>query len=81
MSIAVLFLTTGFVSVMHFYASSKYLFIFGFFMVLLFMFSWFRDVIRESTFLGKQTPLIRGNLRIGFVLFIVSEVMFFFAFF
>lgn len=81
MSFALLFLTSGFVGVMHFYANAKYLFIFGFFMVVLVFGSWLRDVIRESTFLGRQTPLIRGNLRIGFVLFIVSEIMLFFAFF
>jgi len=73
--------TTGMVSMMHLYASSQYLVISGFIMVLFVMISWFRDVIRESTFLAKQTPLIRSNVRIGFVLFIVSEVLFFVAFF
>jgi len=81
LSIASLLLTTGLVSTMHLYASSKYLVIVGFMMVLFVMISWFRDVIRESTFLAKQTPLIRSNVRIGFVLFIVSEVLFFVAFF
>jgi heme/copper-type cytochrome/quinol oxidase subunit 3 len=81
MSFAALFVTTGMVLVMHAYVSGKQLLIYGFFMVLLIMFLWLRDVVRESTLLAKQTSLIRSNLRIGFVLFIVSEVMFFFAFF
>lgn len=41
----------------------------------------FRDVTREATYLLKQIAIIRANLRIGFVLFIVSEVLFFVAFF
>jgi len=57
------------------------LIMFGLAVLLVGMICWFRDVIRESTFLKKQTVLIRGNLRIGFILFIVSEVMFFFGFF
>ena len=72
MSFAALFVTTGMVLVMHTYVNSKQLLIYGFFMVLLVMFLWLRDVVRESTLLAKQTSLIRSNLRIGFVLFIVS---------
>jgi cytochrome c oxidase subunit 3 len=38
-------------------------------------------VIREATHLGYHTtPVLRG-LRMGVILFIVSEIMFFFAFF
>ncbi|HEY4874958.1 MAG TPA: cytochrome c oxidase subunit 3, partial [Puia sp.] len=42
---------------------------------------WWRDVIREATFEGMHTRIVQRGLRLGFVLFIVSEVMFFFAFF
>ena len=42
---------------------------------------WFRDIIRESTFMGVYTLAVQKNLRTGMVLFIVSEVMFFFSLF
>jgi len=45
------------------------------------MFLWWRDVIRESTFEGRHTMVVQQGLRLGFLLFILSEVMFFFAFF
>jgi len=38
---------------------------------------WWRDVIREGTFEGMHTLKVQQGLRLGFVLFIVSEVMFF----
>lgn len=42
---------------------------------------WWRDVIRESTFQGLHTNMVQKGLKIGMILFIISEVMFFFAFF
>ena len=42
---------------------------------------WWRDVVRESTFQGHHTFKVGRGLRIGMLLFITSEVMFFFAFF
>jgi cytochrome c oxidase subunit 3 len=42
---------------------------------------WWRDVIRESTYEGNHTSKVELGLRMGMVLFIVSEVMFFFGFF
>jgi cytochrome c oxidase subunit 3 len=42
---------------------------------------WWRDVIRESTFQGHHTLAVQVGLRYGMILFIVSEIMFFFAFF
>jgi len=37
--------------------------------------------VRESTFEGHHTNIVQLGLRYGMLLFIVSEVMFFFAFF
>lgn len=45
------------------------------------LFSWWRDVVREATFEGSHTKSVKYGLRLGMLLFIVSEVMFFFAFF
>lgn len=42
---------------------------------------WFRDIIREATFLGYHTKVIQKTIYWGMVLFIISEVMFFFRFF
>jgi len=42
---------------------------------------WWRDVIREATFQGCHTSVVQKGLRLGMILFIVSEVMFFFSFF
>lgn len=42
---------------------------------------WWRDVIREATFLGQHTTIVAKGLRWGIALFIASEVCFFFAFF
>jgi len=42
---------------------------------------WWRDVVRESTFEGNHTSKVEIGLRMGVLLFIVSEVMFFFGFF
>jgi len=49
--------------------------------VLLIAFLWWRDVIREATLEGQHTAKVLRGLRYGMILFIVSEVMFFFAFF
>lgn len=42
---------------------------------------WWRDVTRERTIIGRHTKYVQVGLKIGMILFIVSEVMFFFAFF
>nr|YP_010486852.1 Cytochrome c oxidase subunit 3 [Poliometra prolixa]UWI54396.1 cytochrome c oxidase subunit 3 [Poliometra prolixa] len=61
---------------------------FGFFVTFLGLSSllvvsvfWWRDVIREATFQGNHTSYVGVGLRFGMVLFITSEVLFFFAFF
>ena len=53
----------------------------GLVMILYVMFVWWRDIIRESTYSGYHTSGVQIGLRYGMILFIVSEVMFFFAFF
>lgn len=53
----------------------------GLFMLLWMMFEWWRDVIREGTFQGAHTIRVQRGLRWGMILFIISEVCFFFGFF
>ncbi|MCG8546833.1 MAG: cytochrome c oxidase subunit 3 [Alphaproteobacteria bacterium] len=50
-------------------------------LMLLTMWLWWRDVIREATVEGHHTPVVQLGMRYGMVLFIASEVMFFVAFF
>lgn len=42
---------------------------------------WWRDCIREGTLQGNHTKKVRKGINIGFILFIVSEVFFFFSIF
>ena len=42
---------------------------------------WFRDIVREGTIQGQHTTAVQKGLKIGFILFILSEVIFFFSFF
>ena len=56
-------------------------FVSGFLTILFVMYSWWRDIIREGTFEGQHTFVVQKGLRMGMLLFIVSEIMFFFAFF
>lgn len=51
------------------------------FRFLLIVGQWWRDVIREGTYLGCHRRIVARGLKIGMVLFILSEVMFFFGFF
>ena len=52
----------------------------GFVLVLYTMFSWWSDVIAESQ-AGDHTPIVQIGLRYGMILFIISEIMFFAAWF
>jgi cytochrome c oxidase subunit 3 len=78
---SLLMLTFGTTMYLHGYAGGFFLSHFGFVMVLFMMFCWWRDVIREATFEGQHTRRVQKGLRMGMILFILSEVMFFFAFF
>ena len=53
----------------------------GFILLILTMVFWWRDVIKESVSEKAHTKRVTIGLRQGMVLFIASEVMFFFAFF
>lgn len=57
-----------------------YLFGAGFIAILFVMYAWWADVISESQD-GDHTPVVRIGLRYGFIFFIMSEVMFFAAWF
>ncbi len=56
------------------------MFAMGFVGVLYVMFAWWMEVVKESQ-VGDHTPVVRIGLRYGFIMFIMSEVMFFAAWF
>jgi len=80
-SFAALVMTSGGVMYMHAYQGGGLVLATGFAMVLYAMAVWWRDVIREATFEGRHTREVQTGLRYGMLLFIVSEIMFFVAFF
>ena len=57
-----------------------FMFLIGLAGVLYCMYAWWADTITEANS-GEQTPVVRIGLRYGFILFIMSEVMFFAAWF
>ena len=73
--------TLGGVLFFHNYLFGFELLVVGLIIILYVMSTWWRDIVREGTFEGRHTKNVQSGLRLGMVLFIVSEVMFFFAFF
>jgi cytochrome c oxidase subunit 3 len=80
-SLGAVMLTTGLVLYMHRFSGGWSLLMTGLFTIWFVMFTWWRDIVREATFEDQHTKTVQKGLRLGMLLFIVSEVMFFFAFF
>nr|YP_010586542.1 cytochrome c oxidase subunit III [Rhyacophila kando]UZZ44356.1 cytochrome c oxidase subunit III [Rhyacophila kando] len=78
-SLGAMFLTSG--MIMWFHQLNLTLLILGLMITILTMFQWWRDISREGTYQGKHTLNVTTGLRWGMILFIVSEVLFFFSFF
>ena len=77
-ALAALVMLTGAIQWMH--GSGPYIFLAGFIGVLYVMYAWWSEVIDESH-VGDHTPVVQIGLRYGFILFIMSEIMFFSAWF
>lgn len=80
-SASALLTTSGGVMYFHSFSGGFTAMCIGMAMVIAVMYVWWRDVVREATFEGHHTKCVQLGLRMGMLLFIVSEVMFFFAFF
>nr|UEP16597.1 cytochrome c oxidase subunit III [Pyrrhocoris tibialis] len=78
-SIGAMTMTSG--MVMWFHKNEMYLFQLGMLINLLTMYQWWRDIVREGTFQGKHTIKVVEGLKLGMILFIISEVFFFISFF
>ncbi|MEL7280552.1 MAG: cytochrome c oxidase subunit 3 [Pseudomonadota bacterium] len=60
--------------------SGPWMFLLGFAMTCVTMYGWWGETINENI-AGDHTPVVRIGLRYGFIMFIMSEVMFFAAWF
>nr|YP_010736639.1 cytochrome c oxidase subunit III [Bannacoris arboreus]AVJ52350.1 cytochrome c oxidase subunit 3 [Bannacoris arboreus]WEM32389.1 cytochrome c oxidase subunit III [Bannacoris arboreus] len=78
-SIGALTLTSGMISWFH--MNNMNLFMMSIFILILTMIQWWRDIVREATFQGKHTIKVTTGLKLGMILFIVSEIFFFISFF
>lgn len=74
-------LAGGAVMFMHDFSYGRILFGVGILAVISCAYNWWKDVIREGRVGNHHTEAVRSGLRIGMSLFILSEIMFFFAFF
>ena len=72
-------ITTG--RVLYFHFSYRPLLILGFTIMIIIMITWWRDITRESSFQGHHTIKVQTRLKYGMILFISSEILFFFSFF
>lgn len=78
-AISTLTLVSGLIKLFH--QQILDLFILGVFITLLTIYQWWRDISREGTFQGHHTFRVVGGLKLGIILFIISEVFFFISFF
>lgn len=78
-AIGALILTSGIIKWFH--TSNPIIFITGKIILILTCLQWWRDVRRESTYQGLHTLVVSKGIRWGIILFITSEVIFFFSFF
>nr|YP_010320631.1 cytochrome c oxidase subunit III [Illeis bistigmosa]UJP68262.1 cytochrome c oxidase subunit III [Illeis bistigmosa] len=64
-----------------FHLFNNTLFLMSNILLLMIMYQWWRDIVRESTFQGQHTYSVALGLRWGMILFITSEILFFLSFF
>nr|AZH80972.1 cytochrome c oxidase subunit III [Caridina cf. multidentata VDM-2018] len=78
-SISAMMITTGLVKWFHQFNMD--LLLLGLLATALTMIQWWRDITREATYQGLHTARVVTGLQWGMILFITSEVLFFFSFF
>lgn len=81
MALNLLFFLSGFASLFSGHLYSKYTFFLSFFTVLIILFLWLRDIAYESFYLGFHSFRVIKSLLIGFLFFLITEVMLFFSLF
>nr|YP_010698194.1 cytochrome c oxidase subunit III [Aphrophora memorabilis]WCH58172.1 cytochrome c oxidase subunit III [Aphrophora memorabilis] len=78
-SIGVMTLTSG--TVMMFQKTNFSLMLTGIMIIIMTMYQWWRDITRESTFQGLHTSQVTKMMKMGMIMFIISEILFFASFF
>ncbi len=78
---SLLFMTFGGAAAFHQHKWGAIVALVGLVGVLYTMFGWWKDVVKEGMHDHAHTKEVSGGLRIGMALFIVSEILFFAAFF
>uniref|UniRef100_UPI0030FE6600 cytochrome c oxidase subunit 3 n=1 Tax=Amblyomma calabyi TaxID=3065602 RepID=UPI0030FE6600 len=78
-SISAFSLTIGFVFYFNYFNNT--LIMISLLILVLSAFQWFRDISREASFQGNHTFFVVNGLKMGMLLFILSEVFFFISFF
>jgi cytochrome c oxidase subunit 3 len=80
-SLSVLMLLMGLVCAFQGNAEASRMIMLGLGNLLISASFWFWDVVKESRRKEKHTPIVADGLRLGFILFIVSEALLFASFF
>jgi cytochrome c oxidase subunit 3 len=80
-SLSSVVLVSGLPFFMHGFFNGTFFLKLGAILLLMNMYIWWRDIVREGTFQGMHTYIVQKGLRLGVLFFIVSEIMFFLAFF
>ena len=80
-SLSTFFMVSGGVVKFHGYIIGDFILSIGFLLTLSTFLIWARDVVREGSFLGLHTQIVKNGIRIGVILFIISELFLFISFF
>ena len=80
-ALSLIILPVGAVMMMHEYSYAIYVIAFGLSLLLFCLYSWWKDVIHEALIDKSHNYTVRRGIKIGMILFIASEIMFFFVFF
>lgn len=80
-SLSLLSLALSFLLYFNLYLQGFVYIIISFFLFCIFLTRWFIDIVIESTYEGHHTLQVQNGIKFGMILFILSEVMFFSAFF
>nr|NP_644674.1 cytochrome c oxidase subunit III [Naumovozyma castellii]AAM34588.1 cytochrome c oxidase subunit III [Naumovozyma castellii]ATV99266.1 cytochrome c oxidase subunit 3 [Naumovozyma castellii]ATV99277.1 cytochrome c oxidase subunit 3 [Naumovozyma castellii]ATV99288.1 cytochrome c oxidase subunit 3 [Naumovozyma castellii] len=76
-SLSILSLALSLAFTMHGFINNMNILYLSLFVLTLSSTFWFRDVISEATYLGDHTIAVRKGINLGFLLFVLSEVLIF----
>ena len=60
---------------------TKYVLIWSLILLIISIYYWFNEIFNEGLYNGEHTSIVKSNLNIGFILFLLSEVLIFFSLF